>query len=236
MAPLPATDPQPARLGASRRRVLSALQDAGTPMCTDDVAARVGLHPNTARFHLDGLVADDLAARSVEARSRPGRPRTLFVAAPGDPAAGDRSYHLLANVMTGYLASTADDPAKTACDVGAEWGRYLAEPVPPFRRASAGEAVDLLVERLDGVGFQTRPEDTGDEVRLRVTHCPFLETAREHRDVVCSVHLGMMRGMLARVRAPLTVDSLDPLVEPTLCIAHLTRTSGPDGRTPDTRG
>jgi predicted ArsR family transcriptional regulator len=56
-----------------------------------------------------------------------------------------------------------------------------------------------------------------------VSHCPFLEVAEEHEDVVCAMHLGLMRGVLERREAPLGVRDLEPLVAPGLCLAHLSR-------------
>ena len=35
------------------------------------------------------------------------------------------------------------------------------------------------------------------------------------------MHLGLMQGALTAMRAPITVDRLDPFVEPDLCVAHL---------------
>jgi hypothetical protein len=48
-----------------------------------------------------------------------------------------------------------------------------------------------------------------------------LEVAEAYGHVVCAVHLGLMQGALAELRAPLTADSLEPFVEPSLCIASL---------------
>jgi predicted ArsR family transcriptional regulator len=50
--------------------------------------------------------------------------------------------------------------------------------------------------------------------------------AAQHQDVVCSLHLGLMRGVLAEVRAPLKTDRLEPFVEPSLCLAHLALVPG----------
>ncbi|MFZ2173869.1 MAG: hypothetical protein WAW17_07510, partial [Rhodococcus sp. (in: high G+C Gram-positive bacteria)] len=36
------------------------------------------------------------------------------------------------------------------------------------------------------------------------------------------LHLGLIRGVLAEVRAPLAADRIEPFVEPSLCLAHLT--------------
>jgi predicted ArsR family transcriptional regulator len=51
--------------------------------------------------------------------------------------------------------------------------------------------------------------------------CPFREVAQHHQEVVCSLHLGLMRGALDRMRAPLTVDRLEPFASPGVCVTHL---------------
>jgi predicted ArsR family transcriptional regulator len=61
---------------------------------------------------------------------------------------------------------------------------------------------------------------------LQLRQCPFLEVARQHRDVICALHLGLMRGALDLMRAPVTADELAPFVEPGLCVARLTARDG----------
>lgn len=207
--------------GASRDRVLALLQETGESLSASEVAETVGLHPNTARFHLDGLVALGRVQREVENRDRPGRPRTLFTAVPGQEPAGQRSYKMLAEILTGGWAEHVERPADAAAAAGEAWGRYLAEPLPPYRHTSVEEAVDGVVDRLDGVGFRSHAVDEGDTVRIEVTHCPFLEAAREHADVVCSVHRGLIAGVLSESRSGVTLEDLEPFVEPRLCVAHL---------------
>ena len=57
-------DPGPAPpLGESRARVLEVLRAAGDPVGVQEIAERTGLHPNTARFHLDGLIGAGLGTR-----------------------------------------------------------------------------------------------------------------------------------------------------------------------------
>lgn len=91
----------PARLGVSRSRVLEALQVAPGALGIDDVSARVGLHPNTIRFHLAGLVEGGRAERFaaiITAGGETGRqlaagtpPRSSDAAARSDRLrAGDR--------------------------------------------------------------------------------------------------------------------------------------------------
>jgi predicted ArsR family transcriptional regulator len=70
------------------------------------------------------------------------------------------------------------------------------------------------------IGFA--PETRAGHTRqIRLHHCPFREVAVDHRDVVCAIHLGLMQGLLAELDAPVDAERLEPFVEPTLCIAHL---------------
>ena len=208
-------------LGPTRARVLALLQDAAEPMTTAAVAERLGLHANTARFHLDALADADLVVRRPEERSTPGRPKVLYSVAPGTPDVAHRSYRLLAEILTSYLSDRLPDPAASAEEAGRAWGRYLAAPPPPFRRAAAAEALEELVGGLARLGFESHVAEEAGALRLEVSHCPFLEVAEANHDVVCGVHLGLMRGMLAQMEAPVEAERLEPLVEPSRCIAHL---------------
>lgn len=58
--------------------MLEILRAAQTPLPVTEVAARVGLHPNTVRWHLDQLTAAGRITRTPEARDHPGRPRLLY--------------------------------------------------------------------------------------------------------------------------------------------------------------
>ena len=210
-------------LGPTRARVLAYLQDAGEPMTASAVGARLALHVNTARFHLDALTDDGLVVRHREERSTPGRPRVLYAPVSAAPRVAHRSYRLLAEILTSYLEGNLPDPAASAEEAGRAWGRYLAEPPAPFRRTEEEEALAALVGSLDRIGFDSHVVDEPGALRLEVSHCPFLEVAEGHNDVVCSVHLGLMRGMLEQMRSPVSADTLEPLVGPSLCVARLAR-------------
>lgn len=216
-------DPEGVQLGASRTRTLEVLQDSDRPLGVREVAGLVGLHVNTARFHLDGLVETRLATRTREDRNEPGRPRVVYTAESGGPQVGRRSYRLLAEILTSFLAAAVLQPADAAIDAGRAWGRYLTNRPAPFHRVDADEGFARLTRTLAEIGFD--PEPTGAAARkrqIRLHHCPFREVATEHREVVCSIHLGLMQGALTEMNAPLTVDRLEPFVEPALCLAHLT--------------
>lgn len=216
-------------LGARRGEVLTRLREADGPLSVADVARLTGLHANTARFHLDGLVADGLAERSVEERDVPGRPRILYTA--GNQVPGPRSYGLLAEILTG-LVTSLNDGVPAAMDAGRAWGRHLVDRPAPSERVDAPQAVDRLTRVLEAVGFRPdmQPGRTRRDTDVRLHHCPFREVAERHNEVVCAIHLGLMRGALEELHAPVEATSLQPFVTPSLCLARLRATRGPAAR------
>jgi predicted ArsR family transcriptional regulator len=221
-------DPAGPAMGESRSRVLAAVQDAGEPVGVSRIAAYLRLHANTVRFHLDALVRAGLVARVVEERRRPGRPRSLYAVRAESNAIGQRSYRLLAEILAGFVAANVDQPGRAAVEAGRAWGRFLAEPPPPFRRVDEDGAVEQLTRTLSVIGFA--PEARAEPTRqIRLHHCPFREVAEDHRDVVCAIHLGLMQGLLAELGAPVEAERLEPFVEPNLCIAHLSARAEADG-------
>lgn len=57
--------------------------------------------------------------------------------------------------------------------------------------------------------------------RAFLRHCPFLEIARSHQDVVCGARLGLMQGLPKRSVAPVLIRSLKPVATPSMCVAEL---------------
>jgi predicted ArsR family transcriptional regulator len=217
-------DPAPAAaLGESRALVLDLLRAAPGPLGVREITDRTGLHPNTARFHLDGLVEAGLAQRGSEERDQPGRPRTMYRTAPAGAAAGRSSYRLLAEILATLVAEKVPQPMRAAAEAGRVWGSYLTERPAPFQRVDTDAAIESLLGVLAEIGFAPDTEADDEPVaRIRLRHCPFREVAEHHPDVICSLHLGLMQGVLAELRAPVTTDRLEPFVEPNLCLAHLT--------------
>ena len=183
-----------APLGQSRAHVLDLLRAAGSPVGVRDIAGQAGLHPNTARFHLDALVDAGLAARAPKERTTPGRPSMAYRAVAGGETMGRRRYRLLAEMLTSLIAGMLPKP---------------------------GEAVERLTATMAEIGFAPEAVTDGTQYQLRLRQCPFREVAENHQDVVCQLHLGLMQGALAQMRAPVTADRLQPFAEPSLCIAYL---------------
>ena len=231
---LAAEDASP--LGRSRSDVLDLLRAAEGPLGVREVAARMGLHQNTVRFHLEALVEAGLAVREAEDRETPGRPRIGY-RATADAPNGRRRYRLLAEMLTTLIAGTMPSPSKAAEEAGREWGSYLTEQPPPYQRLTAEESMAKLSAIMTEIGFAPQPEaDAGGRYQLRLLQCPFREIAQQHREVICALHLGLMRGALTTMRAALTADRLDPFVEPSLCVAQLTARQDPASPAADQPG
>lgn len=209
-------------IGRSRGRVLEMLQEESAPLRVREVAQRTGLHPNTARFHLEALADSGLASRVRLKQPAAGRPAMAYRAREGIASAGQRRYRLLAEMLSTLISGLMHEPADASAQAGREWGAYLAEHPLPYQRPTAAEAMGKLVAILAELGFAPRLAADVPRYRIDLAECPFREVARRHQDVVCSLHLGLMQGALSRMRAPVNAGRLEPFVEPGLCVAHLT--------------
>lgn len=220
MVEQPTTDPRVRRHRAlaspSRARLVELLRAADRPLDAAELAELTGLHLSTVRSHLARLVeAGVLTARS-DPGGRPGRPRQRYEVDDEDD--GDDGYRFLATALTGALRATTDDPGAAARVSGEAWGRFLVDRPPPGRRIGAEEALDRVRAMLAAAGFAPEP---GEAAELLVRRCPFLALAREEPEVVCNLHLGLLRGALAELGHDPEGTELAPFVAPSLCVATL---------------
>jgi predicted ArsR family transcriptional regulator len=224
------------RLGTSRAHVLELLRAASGPVGVRELAGQAGLHPNTARFHLEGLADAGLAVRAPQPRAAPGRPSMVYSAVPDAGPAGERRYRLLAEMLATMISGLLPETAPAAADAGREWGRYLAEPPAPSQRPDAATAITRLTAILEQAGFAPEADRAGAAHQIGLRRCPFQEVARQHPDVVCALHLGLMQGALEQLRAPVTASRLEPFAQPGLCIAHLAPAPDPGHGLPEQGG
>jgi predicted ArsR family transcriptional regulator len=179
------------------------------------------LHLSTVRAHLDVLIGANLVDSHAEVRTTPGRPRRFYEAtAEATDAAETGGYRLLAEILVSHLSGTSDDVRRDAIAAGRAWGTYFVERPPPYTRMPRDNARRQVLLLLDRLGFQPELDDDGERILIR--RCPFLDVARRHQDVVCSLHLGIMQGALETLGASVEARDLEPFVQPSLCVAHLT--------------
>jgi predicted ArsR family transcriptional regulator len=207
----------------TRVHLVRILRDAPDPLDARALADHVGLHLTTVRAHLDVLVDAGLITSRSEHRTTPGRPRRLY-SAVADASSGDADgYRLLADMLAGHIAATGDDATSDAVAAGRAWGAHLVDRPQPNTTTTSGAARAALVGLMDRLGFRPELDDDGTTILLR--RCPFVDVARRHPDVVCSLHLGIMRGALGALAAPVEAVDLQPFVQPSLCVAHTAATT-----------
>lgn len=233
----------------TRTAVLDAVRRSQRPVTVQEIAEELHLHTNSVRFHLSRLLQSGQLQEGQADPDGPGRPRMVYSpAAPAErpappaapvpaPAGGDpavppegRGYQFLAEMLAGHLAATSPDPQAAGSAVGEAWGRYLADRPVPFSRTTEEESIEQITAILDRAGFSPVRGEGGYRLELRT--CPFRTVADHQPDVVCAVHLGLMRGVLDEMNAPVEVAGLDQFHAPYPCVARFHAVKGahgPDG-------
>jgi predicted ArsR family transcriptional regulator len=226
-----------------RRRLLEILADPPTQDGTDrsprerglsaaELAAILGLHVTTVRFHVDQLVAAGILVARNDRPTRAGRPRKLFslptmsLQPPEDPAAQE-AYRRLGDLLSSAIAGREDSIVPE--EAGYRWAvdrfgatvpeseRHPAES-PGAWLAKIGRLVDVLADW--GYAPDVRTRNRGRATEVVLGHCPFLALADAHPEVTCGVHRGLLRGVLESLGEDATVR-LEPFVTPDTCVAYL---------------
>ncbi|HST64020.1 MAG TPA: helix-turn-helix domain-containing protein [Mycobacteriales bacterium] len=215
----PGTGAREALASPPRRRLLDLLRTGGTPRDAQELAAATGLHVSTVRFHLDVLRRAGLVMARSERRATPGRPRSVYAAVSTSETGG---YPALTRLLAAHLAETPEAGAARAEQAGVAWATELIPEADRLAGVDAEQAARVVTGMFAELDFD--PELAGDATdrQIRLRACPFRTAARANPGVVCSVHLGLLRGTLARLGAPPTTVRLLPFVEPELCLAQLT--------------
>jgi predicted ArsR family transcriptional regulator len=161
----------------------------------------------------------------------------MYAASAAAPQVAPRNYPGLAQVLVRHLQDH-EQPEAAAEAAGAIWGRELASAATTHatthattdvttdattvrRPATRREAERALVGGLESVGFRSQVVRSGAGTRIDIRPCPFLELVQASGQVVCSVHSGLMAGLLAGLDAPLALERLVPFASPETCVAHL---------------
>jgi predicted ArsR family transcriptional regulator len=230
-----------------RELLLETLRKSGEPRSIASLAQELDVHANTVRFHLEALLHSGSVEQVVGEPAGPGRPPILFRATRRMDPSGPTNYRLLARILTNRLATTSSDPVAAAIEIGREWGPHLLDLTSAKRSGSSrigrGEALARMTCALAEVGFAPEPPTGPRDTTIRLRHCPFLELVVGSHDagdpvpssdgcgaLICRMHLGLMQGAFAALDGPVTVERLDPFVEPDLCVAHLSRPPVRDGQ------
>ena len=193
----------------TRYRLYRYLRLSGRPVSVRELSIRLSLHPNTLRPHLRRLADAGLVASETRKGPSVGRPQTLYLAVDREEREG-RDYRLLADILCGVLGGKRE--RDRAGETAREWGAYLvgkAAPKPGVRRGS-GPDLAVLQEALSEAGFEPRfHRRSAKSVEITLRDCPFRDLLDEHRDLVCTVHIGLLEGMLAASRPSMALTRFE---------------------------
>ena len=173
----------------TRARVFELLTELGRPAGTDELAERMGLHPNGVRGHLAQLAAAGLVVRGRRRLER-GRPQDEWSVAPDAAPGGDppQAYADLAR----WLAAATPPTRARLRDVentGRRIGRDLAPSEPTVVAAA-------LESTMSALGFQPTVAARPGAVACTLRNCPYRDAVKESQEVVCALHRGITRGVL----------------------------------------
>ena len=183
----------------TRRRILLALVHDGEARTVDEVAAVAGVHRTVAFGHLEKLLALGCLTKQ-QRRGRPGKPASLYAARrPVALSYPPRQFQLLASLLGEGLNDLGEQGPRLARErgrrYGAAAGRGPATTVPaalqPLESLGGGYLVD------------------GDDVSA--TSCVFREACDAAREVVCSLHAGVLEGALGAAGISATVQPRGPV-------------------------
>ena len=184
----------------TRRRILLALVHDGRARTVDEVAEVAGVHRTVAFGHLERLVAlGHLEKR--QRRGRRGKPASLYsIRTPllslSYPL---RQFRVLAGLLGAGLAELGGLGRSVARDRGRRFGASLARG--PARTVAAA------LRPLDQAGMDYTV--TGDDVSTGA--CVFREACDEAREVVCTLHAGVLEGALGAAGIEMSVEPRGPV-------------------------
>ncbi|MDO5753688.1 metalloregulator ArsR/SmtB family transcription factor [Arthrobacter sp.] len=253
----PSYGPRPGRRDAvapiskARAAVLSRLREIDGTLSVEQLALQTGQHANTAREHLEALVENGYATRTAAPKEGRGRPAWLYQ--PSPVPAGPVGYAALAAALAQHLATHSENPAAEGEAAGRAWARAMpaagsngtsasgdglaigagtAKGARSANRAQPSAAAakatrSHVATALEQAGFGV--QKNRDATELTLTVCPIVEAARENPDVVCAVHLGLVKELLVGSGSPEDDVELLPFAGPGICTLHMRQSAGQTG-------
>lgn len=178
----------------TRARLFGLLSELRRPAGTEELAKRLGLHPNGVRLHLERMRKAGLVVRERE-RIQRGRPRDMWSVAPDARPAGHAptAYDDLA-LWLARVVSKGGRGARGVEKAGRQIGHELITADGAVRSPER-----RLHSTLAAMGFQPQRIVEGDRLTYRLCNCPYRDVARRDRPVVCGLHRGITQGLIDAV-------------------------------------
>ena len=214
----------------TRYAIYLELARSPRPLVTAEIAETLGLHPNTVRPHLERMREVGLLDVTTGARGEVGRPQHRYSLSAEAPSLGLEPplMPMLARMVLSMARRLGAGPIDAAAVGEAEGAARAA------RYDQAPSALEALVADLDRLGFDplvTAADDivdaAADDPDAPVTavvafaNCPFADLARDHPDLVCALHRGLVSGFVAQM-GDAEVTEFCPLAHRTPCQVAVT--------------
>jgi predicted ArsR family transcriptional regulator len=153
----------------TRARLFALLGELRRPAGTEELAERLGLHPNGVRAHLERLRIAGLVTRERPRQAR-GRPRDMWLIAPDAEPGGERPS---AYADLGRWLARAIAPGRASLRAVEATGREVGRGLAPDDRTGTPE--QRMRATLVSLGFQPRAEAHPGALTYRLGNCPYRE-------------------------------------------------------------
>ena len=171
----------------TRHSIFRYIAESDRPADVAEMTAHFRLNHNAIRQHLAKLVDAGLVVETTAAARGRGRPRLEYSV---DPAADGRwgvtsPYERLSVLLT-EMIHRGESPV----EAGARAGRRHR-----VAGSSAERALEGITAAMAREGFDPEVRHRRDRTEIVLRHCPFESAALADPDTVCSLHLGIARGL-----------------------------------------
>jgi len=175
----------------TRYAISQALAKSRQPLSVRELAEALDLHPNTVRPHLEQMREVGIVDVEAVHRGTVGRPEHRYSLAPGAPNLGlEPPAHTFLAALLAALAELSGAGTAEAVSTGRSWGEEAA------RRSARIDRTALLIGELDRLGFEPAAVLQGPCLDVAFQHCPFRELAEAYPELVCSLHRGIVEGIV----------------------------------------
>lgn len=188
-----------------RRKLYEFVVAQREPVSRDQAADALEIPRHVVKFHLDRLESEGLLEASFsrpEGRGGPGagRPTKYYRRSSREFAVTlpERRYDLASRIMAEAITAAERD--------GSPISEALREAARAAGRACAAER-DGLRETLTELGFEPHGDPAGG---IQLANCPFHNLAADYTELVCTLNLDLIAGLIERLDRPDLSAELDP--------------------------
>jgi predicted ArsR family transcriptional regulator len=182
----------------TRHSIFRYIADSDRPTDVTEMTAHFELNHNAIRQHLAKLVDAGLVAESTAKTGGRGRPRLEYVVDPtADGRWGMTSAYERLSVLLTEMIHNGESPV----EAGARAGRHHQ-----VEASSPEQGLGGITAAMARYGFDPEVRQRRDRTEIVLRNCPFESAALTDPDTVCSLHLGIARGLAEGT--PLVVEDL----------------------------